>query len=103
MSLQKKFNKSNHACTVTFCLPKEAVNGAHDIKLLGDFNDWDIAKAIPMKAKNGAYLASINLKPDQEYQFRYLLDGAIWENDWEADRYAPTPFGVENSVVVTSV
>ena len=101
MSLQKKFHKSNDACTVTFRLPKEAVNGAHDINLLGDFNDWDIAKAVPMKAsKNGAYQVSIDLESGKEYQFRYLLDGKTWENDWEADGYAPTPFGVENSVVV---
>ena len=24
-------------------------------------------------------------------QFRYLLDGSRWENDWAADKYIPAP------------
>jgi hypothetical protein len=102
MSLQKKFNKSNNVCTVTFQLPKEIANGAMDVKILGDFNNWDLGKAITMKPKNGVFQASLNLERDKEHQFRYLIDNKIWENDPEADKYLPTPFGVENSVIVAS-
>ncbi|MDO8366795.1 MAG: isoamylase early set domain-containing protein [Saprospiraceae bacterium] len=102
MSLHKKNNKSGKTCTVTFCLPKEIANGAMDIKVLGDFNDWDVSKAISMRSKNGEYRASVDLERDKEYQFRYLIDNKIWENDSAADKYVPTPFGVENSVVVAS-
>ncbi|MCI6365047.1 MAG: glycoside hydrolase, partial [Spirochaetia bacterium] len=36
------------------------------------------------------------------YQFRYLLDGYKWENDWNADKYIPAPYSnADNSVVVT--
>ena len=39
----------------------------------------------------------------QKFQFRYLLDGCRWENDWKADKYIPAPFSnADNSVVVTS-
>ncbi len=100
MSLKKQFVKAKHAYKVTFCLPQEAVNGAKEVELLGDFNNWDPAGAVPMKAKNGEFTATVELQPGQEYQFRYLADHETWLNDWEADKYVPTPFGVENSVVV---
>lgn len=32
MSLQKKLHKTRNACTVTFSIPKEAVNGAKDLQ-----------------------------------------------------------------------
>ncbi len=99
MSLQKQFLKSKRVCKVTFCLPEAAANGAREVKILGDFNNWEKEKAIPMKVKNGEYVASVELDAGKEYQFRYLLDNEIWENDGAADGYAPTPFGVENSVV----
>ena len=101
MSLQKKFLKSSNVCTVTFCLPKIAVNGATEVKILGDFNEWNIDRGIPMIAKNGEFKASVNLPCNEEYQFRYLIDNSNWENDWAADKYVSTPFGVDNSVVIT--
>lgn len=100
MSLQKQFLKSKQACKVTFILPVEAAKGANAVKILGDFNNWDKEKAIPMKAKNGTYTAKVELEAGKEYQFRYLIDNMKWENDPEADKYVPTPFGVENSVVM---
>lgn len=100
MSLQKKLKKAGNTCTVTFSLPKEAVNGALEVKLLGEFNNWELDKAILMKPKNGDFRASVDLERNKEYQFRYLIDNETWINDWEADKYVASPFGVENSVVV---
>ncbi len=100
MSVQKQFLKSKQACKVTFSLPKETVDGAKEVKVLGDFNNWEKEKGIPMKAKNGTYSASLELALGKEYQFRYLIDND-WENDWEAEEYAPSPFGVYNCVVRT--
>lgn len=101
MSIQKQFFKSKQACKVTFSLPKEAVNGAQEVKVLGDFNNWDQEKGLPLKEKKGALSASVELETGKEYQFRYLIDGEKWENDAEADKYLPTQYGVENSVVAT--
>jgi 1,4-alpha-glucan branching enzyme len=100
MSLKKQFLESKHAVKVTFSLPKEALNGAKEVKVFGDFNNWESAKGIPMTAKKGVYSATVELEAGKEYQFRYLLDNNIWENDPAADKYVPTPFGVDNSVVV---
>jgi hypothetical protein len=53
------------------------------------------------KLKNGGFTATLDLELGQEYQFRYLLDDKIWETDFAADKYVPTPFGnSENSVIV---
>ncbi len=53
------------------------------------------------KLKNGSFTLTIDLEPNREYQFRYLLDDEIWENDEEADKYISNPYGdSENSVVV---
>jgi hypothetical protein len=52
------------------------------------------------RQKNGTFAASLSLERGREYQFRYLLDGDRWENDWQADKYLRNAFGSDNSVVV---
>ena len=80
---------------VAFSLSPEVAAGAVD--LCGDFNDW-IGK--PMKRlKSGEWKLSLSLDPGRSYRFRYLLDGARWENDWAADAYEPNTFGSEDSIV----
>jgi 1,4-alpha-glucan branching enzyme len=100
--MKKRFLKSKPVCKVTFELPSEAANGAAKVALVGDFNDWDPV-ATPLKRhKDGSYRLILDLPRDREYQFRYLIDGERWENDWEADNYLPNSTGnSENSVVVT--
>ncbi|MCK9275766.1 MAG: isoamylase early set domain-containing protein [Syntrophales bacterium] len=100
MSLKKKYLGSKNVCKVTFKLQKEAAAGAHSVNIVGDFNDWD-RNAHPMKRlKNGDYTVTIDLEPGRAYEFKYLVDGEKWENDWSADRYNPTqhPY-IDNSVV----
>ena len=100
MSIKKQYLKSRPVCKVTFRLPKENTTDADRVHIVGDFNDWQ-RDATPMKElKDGTYKATIEVEPDSEYQFRYLIDGAKWENDSEADRYVPTPYGdADNSVL----
>jgi 1,4-alpha-glucan branching enzyme len=100
--MKKRFLKSKPVCKVTFELPSQAANGAAKVTLVGDFNNWDPV-ATPLKRhKDGSYRLILDLPCNREYQFRYLIDGEHWENDWEADNYLPNPTGnSENSVVVT--
>jgi hypothetical protein len=49
----------------------------------------------------GSSKVSVTLKPKKRYQFRYLLNGERWENDWQADEYVPNQFGTEDSVLKT--
>lgn len=99
--IAKKFLKSKPVCKATFTLPTEAVQGAKKVVLVGDFNDWDAEAGIKMKKQKNVYKTTVELETGKEYEFRYLLDGETWENDWAADKYVATPFGVENSVVST--
>jgi len=97
--LKKQYLKNKPTCKVTFSLPKEAVNGAKEVRILGEFNNWTWEQGVPMKANKAEYKASVELTAGRQYQFRYLVDGSTWVNDWAADAYLATPYGVENSVV----
>ena len=97
--LKKQYLKSKSTCKVTFSLPVEATNGAQEVKLLGEFNGWNREEGILMKASKTEFKTVLELETGRDYEFRYLIDNNTWENDWAADNYLPTPFGVFNSVV----
>lgn len=101
MSVTKKFLKSKPVCKVTLKVPKKVAQGAQQVNVVGDFNDWDY-QANPMKGlKDGSFSATLELAQGREYQFRYLIDGQKWENETEADKAAPTPFpDATNSVLI---
>ena len=103
MGLKKQFSKSKPVCKVTFELPKEVVNGAKEVVVLGEFNDWQVENGIKMKSNKTAFTAAVELPTGRDYQFRYLVDNTRWENDWNADGYVTTPFGVENCLVTLPV
>jgi len=95
-----RYSKIGNLCSVTFSLAKSAAPSARSVHLVGDFNGWS-GTANPMtRSKNGSFSASLSLERNREYQFRYLIDGERWENDWKADRYLPNEHGSDNSVVV---
>jgi hypothetical protein len=85
---------------VTFRLPKEAVQGAKSVTIVGDFNEWNTT-ATPMTGlKDGSFQITLTLPAEREYRFRYLIDGTRWENDWCADKYIPNDYGADDSVVI---
>ena len=97
--LKKQYFKNKTTCKVTFYTP--AAIEAETIYLVGDFNEWS-EQATPMdKLKDGRFKVTLDLEKDAEYQFRYLVNGSEWHNDWEADKYVPNPYTGDNSVVVT--
>lgn len=102
MALKKSFSKDKTKCTVTFIVTAEAAHGAETINLAGDFNSWSATDISLKKGKDGSFSTKLELDVDREYQFRYLLDGYKWENDWNADKYIPAPYSnADNSVVST--
>ena len=83
-------------------LPKEATNRSESICVVGDFNNWDIHANPMTKTKNEDWTTRLELERGKEYQFRYLIDESIWENDWDADRYVKSCYSdCDNSMVVT--
>ncbi len=95
--LKKSYYKGGKTCRVWFYFPAEVE--ANTVHLVGDFNDWD-RESDPMKEKkDGSFYTAVTLETGKSYQFRYLIDGETWENDWQADAYVPNEQGSENSVV----
>ncbi|MCD6520231.1 MAG: isoamylase early set domain-containing protein [Anaerolineae bacterium] len=85
---------------VTFKLP--ATVWAETVHLVGDFNDWN-RHSHPLVRSNvdDTWEITLELEKGKVYQFRYLINGNQWQNDWNADRYVPNPFGGDNSVLET--
>lgn len=99
--LKKDYAKNRKTCKVSFSLPARVAAGAKAVTLVGDFNNWS-QEATPLKlGAEGLWTATLVLEAGREYHFRYLIDGEKWENDWNADKYVPSPYGdADNSVVI---
>lgn len=104
MSLKKTFSSDGKKCTVVFNVNVNAAAGAEKVYLVGEFNSWN-ETSIPMKKDpDGSFSVKKQLETNKEYQFRYLLDGKTWINDWKADKYVRSELANDdNSVVDTTV
>jgi len=94
--------KSRQVWKVEFELPVEECPQGLEVQtvhVVGDFNDWS-HEATPMALRKGVYHATLELLPECEYEFRYLINGEIWCNDWQADAYVPNIYGQDNGVVI---
>ena len=99
--MKKRYLKSKSVCKVTFELPKDVTSSAKRVYVVGEFNQWDMESTPMIKRKDGSFSVTLDLLKDREYQYRYLIDGTQWQNDFNADNYVPSPYGdCENSVVV---
>ena len=99
MIIRKEGNEPG-TVLVTFRLHKSVM--ADSVYVVGDFNNWN-RHAHPMERteEDDMWELTLELEKGNSYQFRYLIDGNNWQNDWHADRYVPNPFGGENSVIET--
>ncbi len=84
---------------VTFKLPSSI--WAETVHLVGDFNGWNRQSHPLSRTEDGGWQIILELDKNHTYQFRYLINGTDWQNDWNADRYIANPFGGENSVLET--
>lgn len=99
LCIKKEPVKSVNLCKVTFRLPAEAAPNAKKVTIVGDFNNWSQVSTPLRKMENGDFMVAIDLDVGKEYRFRYLIDDQRWENDWHADKYLKSQYGVEDSVV----
>ena len=102
--IKKQYVKSRQVSKITFAMSKaELPEGieVENIHLVGEFNDWDLTSTPMVSNKRGVYKATLELEPDRTYQFRYLVNGEHWCNDWNADAYTPGSFGADNCVLNT--
>ncbi len=101
MPIKRNKIKDKQKFKVTFSIPREIAKDYKQAAIVGDFNNWD-PKSSPMKKlkKDGTFSASIELDGNNDYEFRYLLDGNTWLNEEQADKHVPTYFlDSENSVI----
>ena len=97
--LKKKYFKTKDECEVTFEIDP---NGAKEVALLGEFSNWEPIGMKKSKSKNAPFKIKVRLPKNQSFQFRYLIDQQLWENDEAADAYWPNDKGSDNSVVFTN-
>jgi len=82
---------------VTFTMPQ--IEKALQMNLVGDFNNWSIVETPMQQGPDTTWSVALSLESGRDYQFRYLVNGTEWHNDWAADGYLPNEFGSDNSVV----
>jgi len=76
------------------------VDGANNIHLVGDFNNWNI-NSNPMDKKNtGEFSTAIELEPGK-YRYKYLVDNK-WHNDSSSDETLIDEMGNLNSIKLVS-
>ncbi len=83
--------------TVSFSLPADA--GAESASVVGDFNAWDPTQGVMERDGDGAFSCTLDIPTGAVYQYRFLLDGDRWTNDWSAETYTTNAFGGEDSVL----
>lgn len=76
----------------------KAPGSAHDVKLCGNFTNWEQGAIVMKSARAGEWKTQINLNPG-EYEYKYWVDG-VWYNDPNADRQVGNTWGSENSVKI---
>ena len=71
---------------------------AASVALVGDFNDWDPARAPMHAARDGVWATVIPLAPGR-YRYAFLVDGVEWRADPGAPAARDDEFGTPSSVV----
>ncbi len=98
--IRKEAHPTNHKMMVTF--EYAAAVRARTVHLVGDFNAWSETDApMTLDKRRGLWVIQLELERGRSFQFRYLVDGLTWHNDWHADSYVPNVYDSDNSVVVT--
>ena len=101
--VQQKYIKSRGTFKVTFSIPTKEIPSeleVESITVVGSFNEWDRSANDFSPTKKGVYKTTVEVAPNQEVQFRYLINGKHWINDWDADYYIPNALGHDNCVII---
>ena len=86
---------------VTFILPAE--KEIESVHIVDDFNAWNPEANPLIRNRTGTWQATLDLEPNREFQFRYLVNQSIWRDDDASDGDADNPYGSHNSVVSTAM
>ena len=89
---------------IIFTLPAEALEGATEAVLLGDFNNWTPGEEFELKSQqDGSFRTVVQLEEGETYHYRFLLNNGRWVNDYNAQQYTPVPgLYIDNCVITVS-
>jgi alpha-amylase/alpha-mannosidase (GH57 family) len=75
--------------------------GAGSVHLAGEFNGWSTT-ATPMSDDDGDGIWTVVVKDIEpgSYQYKFVLDGGVWEPDAGNPESVPDPYGGQNSLLV---
>ena len=79
--------------TFSFEAPK-----AKKVNLMGDFNEWDVAKH-PMKKDNDGIWRKIVMLSPGRYEYKFLVDGK-WQNDPQNEQICQNGYGSYNNYLI---
>jgi len=71
---------------------------AHQVSLVGDFNNWKTDSCRLLRANNGEWTASLSLKPGV-YDYRFFVDGE-WRDDPRSAQKILNSFGTQNARII---
>lgn len=74
---------------------------ASSVCVAGTFNEWSPEKH-PLKKKKGrVWERAVTLAPGR-YEYRFIINGTVWENDQQPDGCCPNGLGEQNCVKVVT-
>jgi hypothetical protein len=74
----------------------KATAPVHDVKLCGNFTEWEKGAIVMTRGRGGEWKADVNLEPGN-YEYKFCADGA-WFTDPKADQQTHNSLGSENSL-----
>jgi hypothetical protein len=75
--------------------------GAQSVAVSGDFDGWAGSHSLEDGNGDGVWTGRIPLEPGV-HAYMFLIDGATWQTDPHAERYADDGFGNRNAVLAVA-
>jgi hypothetical protein len=75
--------------------------GAQSVAVAGDFDGWAGSHSLEDGNGDGVWTGRIPLEPGV-HTYMFLIDGATWQTDPRAERYADDGFGNRNAVLAVA-
>ena len=97
--IKKKPVRGKDLTVVTF--RSKAPKSTRSLQLLGEFNDWRSDRHPMKRRKDGTWSVTVRLPKDEQFQFRYLIDGEQWLTDEQSDGLALNELGDPNALIMT--
>ncbi len=76
---KKEYSKDASACMISFWLAREVAPDARQAAAAKTFDQWNENSQLMNGLKSGDFAPAVELEAGEEYEFRYLIHGAVGE------------------------